>query len=286
MALYFGSTKSGKVNVIKKERFDEGYELGYDEGYETGKQDFGIKATESGTEVTLENVNEHKHDISVNLTSDTITDFTGVNLNVSGKNLATAEQVYAKHKSKTNKTVDGRSCISLLGSGNFEYIIEGGFKENTQYTISFEMATWQRANFPNETHSYTLRVTYTDGKYGWISGAQTWNVWKKRTLVTAAGKTVKSIGQVGYDNVGVYIDKDTFLIYEGAITDPVYEPYFEPFTIEANTNGDVEGLESVASTIYLDTDTENVTINAEYYLDGEKEIEKYKNIILDLGGEI
>ena len=148
----------------------------------------------------------------------------GMSVVLHGKNLALATEVFNKSKGyKDNVIKDGRNCLYFKGSGSYEYVIDGGFKENTRYTISFDMFS---EKYGSETHSYTLRIVYTDGSLNWISGTFALNKWTKRTLETKSGKTIKSIGQIAWDNVPVYIDKNTFLIYEGAVTSPEYEPYF------------------------------------------------------------
>ena len=57
-----------------------------------------------------------------------------------GKNLALATEVFNKSKGyKDNVIKDSRNCLYFKGSGSYEYVIDGGFKENTRYTISFDM---------------------------------------------------------------------------------------------------------------------------------------------------
>lgn len=285
MALYFGSNKSGKVNVIKKERFDEGYELGYDEGYETGKQDFGAVATESGVEVVLENVNETDHTVAVNLTSETITDFSGVNLTVRGGNLFNAQ-----YEDKTNV------------AGTYEYgnnfIINKGVRPSGEtrliYTKQYPAGTYTLSCKTTYSLSgnYSFRLLCTKAYSGGTYNATYKSYWKEIANLNNPNAsftfTVNEPFEIGfsYNANNPYGRMETTDIMLTLTEKSVeYEPYFEPITYQLNANGKMQ-MENIASTMILSTDSDDVIINAEYYLDSAKEIEKYKNIILDLGGEI
>lgn len=258
--------------------------------YEAGKQHYGLKASVTGVkEITIENVNEHKHNVPITLTSETITDFSNVNITARGKNLC--DYTIIKNSVYSSQTVDiydvvagiTRKCLAYDCAGRSKSIL-GGFKANTQYTASFVFASQPTSSnsasrpfcffYDDGTYSYVGYKTYDDHTFTRIQG------------VSTKGKTVVGIGVPNHDTKAkVYLDINTLLLFEGNVTSPIYESYVEPITYQANANGEVEGVESISPSMVIISDTEDVTINTECYLDGAKEVEKYKNIILNLGGE-
>ena len=252
------------------------------EVFELGKQDFGTKGVASGTELILENVNEHKHMVSVNLTSDTITDFSGVSVKTKGENLFNQEGMLTD-SNFTKAEYNELDCIKIIPTSvGHKFPCE--IPANTDFRLSFEIA------YPKGIDMYGYFV-YEDGtkSNNALSRSSTSNMeyFSKVNGYTHLTHTKKIVAVVlqfySYTTAPYYIRN--FMINVGTEYKD-YEPYAEPAEYQANANGIVEDVESFHSTMYLSTDIEGVTINAEYYLDGAKELEKYKNIILDLGGEI
>jgi hypothetical protein len=157
----------------------------------------------------------------------------GMSVALHGKNLATAQQVCKGQGSYKEVEYKGRQCVSYIQNKNTQFVLEGGFKPNTQYTISFEGTSVGTDN------TIGLYVVYEDGSISTISMGYT--DFRRYVLVTKANNTIKGIGQLGYDyRRTIYIDVNTFMLQEGAITDPVYEPYFRE-TVEIPTSIDVDG---------------------------------------------
>ena len=141
---------------------------------------------------------------------------------------------------------DGRNCIYYTFNAERRYVIEGGFKENTQYTISFD---WFVGADKYGSGKYTpiLTIQYTDGTAESINNNELVNnkyvpvqyEWRHVSYKTAAEKTVKALASSSYTNLEIWIDVDTFMFQEGAVETP-YEPYFrEEFYIP--TSIDVDG---------------------------------------------
>ena len=65
-----------------------------------------------------------------------------------------------------------------------------------------------------------------------------------------------------------------------------YEPYIEPVTSNADSEGNITGLVSVSPNMTLTSDTENVIIECEYNRDLMKVIEELTQAIISLGGNI
>ena len=162
----------------------------------------------------------------------------GMSVALHGKNLATAEQVCEKFYKYKKQEFDGRECVSFTQETTEYFTLEGGFKPNTQYTLSFD------ANSTGSGTDHTMFILYEDIELNYardtvgLSGAGKWRSIVKTTL---AGHTVKGIGQKHLNSLRtIYVDINSLMLQEGAVTDPVYEPYFRE-TIEIPTSIDVNG---------------------------------------------
>lgn len=147
----------------------------------------------------------------------------------SGKNLAYTDwsEDFVNRISDIQKakieTKDGRNCLYYrgdAGGGNYnaKYLFKTNWKENTQYTISFDI-------YPSEKYANIL-LEYTDGttsypaKWGWLTVQQ----WQHLSATSDSNKTIKYI-RCEYASGFDYIDLDTFMIKESSVGDDTYEPY-------------------------------------------------------------
>ena len=145
---------------------------------------------------------------------------------VTGKNIGTAKQVYGglkKFAEDTNNnpryaetTLDGRECISFVDCKGMRYTgID--FKENTQYTFSFDYKQVERTSH-TLNYSFLLCIFYTDGSKGgiYVSNSSKESEWKHISRTSEAGKTIEAIGTESYNyHFTNYIDINTFQIEEG-----------------------------------------------------------------------
>ena len=161
----------------------------------------------------------------------------GMSMVLHGKNLATAQQIYKKAGNYAEVKFEGRNCIKFTDNIIQYTTIVGGFKENTRYTVSFWAKTVSRSG---AGYSIALNIVNADETRNNIYIYPNTD-WKKYTVTTNSNTTVVRMGTADWEYRNtIYIDVDTFCIYEGAITDPVYEPYFRE-TVEIPTNIDVNG---------------------------------------------
>ena len=147
-------------------------------------------------------------------------------INICGRNLAytgwTEDFVSRINNSNraTITTKDNRKCLYWIASAGYpdydtNYMFTTNWKDNTQYTISFDLFTTSSNGFGN------ICIEYTDGTRQEINGA--YNTWTHKTTTSTSGKTIKNI-HTYYRSENSYIDLDTFMVYEGTETLP-YEPY-------------------------------------------------------------
>lgn len=156
----------------------------------------------------------------------------GMSVALHGKNLATAEQVCEKFYKYKKQEFDGRECVSFTQEQTKYFALEGGFKPNTQYTLSFDV------NTTGSGTGHIMFVLYEDIALNYARdsvGTTGDGGWKHIVKTTLAGHTVKGIGQKHLNSLRtIYIDVNSLMLQEGAITDPVYEPYFRE-TVEIPT---------------------------------------------------
>ena len=171
-------------------------------------------------------------------------------------------------------TYDGRNALKIYcatGYQNYDtqYIFKTNFKENTQYTFSFDLYATNANSFAN------MGIYYTDGTSLEISG--TTNTWVHKTITTASGKTIKYVRGI-YREGWSYIDLDTFMVEEGTTAStyvahqeqvlplnlPV-ENLFNKTTISNNkyvqsSDGELANLNGYIASDYIE-----VTPNTQYY---------------------
>lgn len=168
---------------------------------------------------------------------------------VKGKNLADVRKAFKNFSDYTELEEDGRQCIRVKSNGGAYAFFDFTFKENTQYTISFEFKCKYDRSGVNLPHDCPFAVYYTNGDIDYCSLNPIDGTWNKRTLTTNANKTVSHIKQFSFDyRVYDYIDVNTFQLEEGTVTE--YEPYVEPVTTNIFLNEPLRKLGNYAD--YID----------------------------------
>lgn len=130
-------------------------------------------------------------------------------------------------------------------------LIDGFFKENTQYTIILKGTNSGSYSYLNLTLHYTdgtTREMYT------TTGA----------FVTVANKTVQSI-QGAWKQGNVTMICDECGIFEGNVLNREFEPYIVPTVYKPNADGTIEGVASLSPNMTLQSDIENVSISMSYH---------------------
>lgn len=171
-----------------------------------------LKTSVSGAAISVNDVNTVEHNVGVKLRS---------------KNLALAEDIYKDAFAYAITTFEGRKCVRFLDNVAFNW---NGipFKENTQYTVSFDVRIAHREETATQL-SALFYFFYSDGTFSRLTSYRN-TEWEHFTLTSTAGKTVTSIGLKSYSFYNwLYIDCGSFQLEEGSVeTD--YTPYIEDFT--------------------------------------------------------
>ena len=224
--------------------------------------------TVSGEVLKIDDMSAVSHKVSVTKRSDTVENLEAVKVKKLGKNLATAQQIYTNCGNFSELVEDDRNCIRFIDSGDkYTGII---FKENTQYTFSFDAKREIRSGEGYHT-SMILRIYYTDGTSNniTITNFIPYGEWVHLTTSSAVNKTIESIGVPAYHYLNwIYIDVDTFQIEEGA-TETEYEPYTMEYVGES--------FESTPDIVTLMPETSGVILDCRYCRDIDKYIENCFN---------
>ena len=207
-----------------------------------------LKGKSSGTVIQLSGVSPVEHTLNVKLTSEAVTDFSEIKVIKSGKNLLNVPE---------NLTWTGVYTVNT-------YLPAG------TYRITYSSETHEGADVP------TLRL-----------GTKSYNVGRKEWIVTlTAPQTVIYLYTNGFNanaSKGVSATVNQWMI---SLDGGEYEPYKAPTEYTPNADGTVEGIKSVYPTTTLMTDTEGVTVNAEYNRDINKAFAELQQAIISLGGNV
>lgn len=219
-----------------------------------------LKSTKSGAVITADDVSPLEHSLKVKLTSDTVTDFSGVSVYRYGKNLIPFPY------STGNVTVNG---VSFTDNGDGSITLNGTATAFATYDLTKALKLVAGQTYclsDNNTKLLTIVYTGADGSIGYEST----NI-NKGTFIWEEGRTVNSI----YLNVPPNSKFDGVTIYpmlELGSAPTEYEAYRSAINVTANADGTVNGLISVAPNMTLFSDNDEVIIHCEY----NKDINSFK----------
>ena len=212
--------------------------------FEAGRQSANmLKATASGAVVRVDDVNPTEHELGVMLSSDTLTDFSGISVTRYGKNLC---------PTSTLQVQGNRAWTSAL-LGKFD-LPDGIYTFSCEYDNLTENSSIVGILINDKNGN---RITETYGDNGKIL----------RTFAVTNGITLHL-----YTNFsGTAIETDIIFkkiqLEEGS-TATEYEPYKQPQPAVSDADGRVRGLRSLSPTTTLISDSDSVIITADYYKKG------------------
>lgn len=240
-----------------------------------------LKGIKSGAIVVAKDVSPIEHNLSVKLTSDTITDFSGITVSRYGKNLFNPKILTdAGFSLNSNGYYVGKvKTLNDFYDGYNGQLPLPDFIPNTQYTISFEGYTQKDISSSGGIY---IRISYTDNTNDYLQlSVQTI---KKYSRTTQKNKSVQKIS-VSYGAEGeslAYIKN--FMICVGS--DDEFEEYKLPKVYNSSYNGVVNKAISLYPSVTLLTDSPEVNIEMEYNRDINKAFAELQQAIISLGGSI
>lgn len=230
--------------------------------YNVDTSDALTSTTASGSYVVVNDVSPSQHDLSVNLSSDTITDFSSVNVTRYGSNLLDISQLLGSN------LVDN-------GDGTYTFTKTGESREACY-------SNYQDIFIPKETVIYAavnpIEVALTQ-KCLYIVCVFEDNTTELKPLITQANSTTylpidtpfvfdKNIVKIGLmctttkNLVGDYIVFSEPQVNVGGRYE--YQDYTEPQTVVAQADGTVNGLTSVSPNMTIICNNADVQISCDY----------------------
>ena len=222
-----------------------------------------LKATASGKTVRVDDVADIAHRLGVALSSDTVTDFSGVTVSRYGKNLIFngGEATSLINGVTFDRLSNGQIKLSgsVSGTAGATFFVWGNTSNLLKIKVDTDMVL-SGCPYGGSAKTYRLmaRIVKADGSYSYPQDMG-------NGIVIPSGSTIDYI----YINVVKDYSITDEIIFKpqlelgASVTD--YEPYIEPQTATAEADGTVKGLTSLSPTMTLLTDNEDVTINLEYY---------------------
>ena len=213
--------------------------------------------TASGSYVAVNNASTSQHDLKVNLSSDTITDFSSVTVTRYGTNLLDMSKLLNKN---------------LVDNGDGTYTQTKSGQNSATYDIFIPAGTPIRAEcdvidttMTGSAYHYFLQFILEDGT------KETYFIWNgDTTAYPETHKTFdKNVVQVRFMMAnaaveGAYITFQEPILSVGDCNDLEYEPFVSPQVVTASADGEVIGLTTCATssgfTLFANVDVE-ITCN-------------------------
>lgn len=243
--------------------------------YEAGKINFGRKKSVSGEALHIDDINPNKHKVDVNLTSDTITDFSSVNVTACGKNLFDIENAIADTDYLIVDGIVESTCATWVSARLFKndtkfYIPKGTYRISADVYKTSEKVQTLGVRLSVAINN-SISETYAQSAGKNLTNYDTWErltapiVIENDSLFT--GILIQSTGTSGTDKDCGLFFKNVQIEY--ADTSTPYEPY-NGTTYTPSADGTVEGVTSISPIMNIFTDAGGVIINADYYQDVER----------------
>lgn len=244
--------KTGQLATLKESRYMNGKEI--------------------STTVSANDVSPVEHNLGVKLSSDTVTDFSSVEVTRCGKNLL--EYPYVE-------TTLTRNGITFTDNGDGTITANGTATADTQFRLQ------DKAVYPKNYNPFKYLIGEKVLVMGSPSGSSKDTYGIQSINVGMFGDTGYAIGSENYYRYAIFIKSG--MTVENLVFKPViflqnvgFSNDFEQYnrqTVTANADGTVEGLTSHSPNMTLFADSNSVTVNCEYYRDIDTYID---NLITDI----
>ena len=201
-----------------------------------------IKNTLSGTIVTANDVSPAEHDLSIKLSSDTVTDFSNTKVRRFGKNMIPTN----------NLTVQGTSSWVSRQLGVFN-VPNGTYTFSCEYEFLDENTTTVSAAIRGKDQTYIAEIYGSNGRIS-------------KSFTTNNGLIIYLYSNFSQNAMTSNVLFKNIQLEAGEFSTD-YEQYIEPQTATPNSDGTVEGLRSLSPNMTIMADTEGVNIDCAYNAD-------------------
>ena len=264
--------------------FTNGYNLGLEQGKPLGKiellQDSEyMNAKVSGTAISVNDVNAVEHSVGCYLTSDTITDFSGIEVSRYGKNL-----IFYQDNGYLSSTNSG---VQFIYNSDGTMTVNGTATETVNYIsniyVDLPAGDYILSGCPSGGGNNKYLINYAP-HYNDVAIKDTWET----------GTGLKVNAPNGIDRVYVCLRVYQGMTVENLVFKPQlelgttatpYEPYIKPTTYQSTADGTVEGVTSISPNMTLLSNNNGVVINANYLRDIDTYIDNLITNVALTGGE-
>ena len=230
--------------------------------------DLSKKASASGEIISVNDISPIEHELKVTLTSNTITDFSGVKVSRYGKNLFPIEEDKVL-ETIGSFTFDAEGIYGSHGDGACNYVMFSTKYPSGTYSFSAEFS--HKSDGSNGRSRILARCFDAEGNVI-TSGLSDYIDFYKAFIISLDDVVTFTIPDtvaywcLGWVAMAEAVDNPSSMKFpqlELGDTVTPYEVCVEQ-TATANTDGMVAGLTSISPNMILFADTECVTINCEY----------------------
>lgn len=198
-----------------------------------------IEKTVSGSVIALDDVSEVPHEVSVQLSSDTVTDFSGVAVKVLGKNL-----------------FDGIFELGIIAGSSGKEVYDAKYVRSVNYIpvvegVSYVFSYIPVITTPTLVYEYTADYTYNNTNYVSVVHGSTY----------IPSKNTKYIRFRPNNNT---VDLSVKCQMEVGTVSTVYEAYISEKTYAVGADGKALA-KSISPYMTITTDTADVNITATYH---------------------
>ena len=235
-----------------------------------------LKGSSIGSYVRADNVSLIEHELSINLSGNTLTDFSNVTLSKYGKNIinmAKTQTSGTTTKSGITYTIDTKNGKVTLDSGTASagvtIFVYGDSSKMLNLVAGEDMVLSGCINGTNTTYRLMACIERADGTTGYPqdygSGLKITKGQKIKYVYinVLSGYSVPESGPIEfYPQLEVGISKSSF------------EPYKDEEIIKVNGYGDIHGVMSVSpTTTLLSSHPNDISIIMQYYKDADAAFE-------------
>lgn len=229
-----------KIEILNNEKIPQVYEAGQKSMVDESKV---IEKTVNGTGfVNIDDVSEIPHKVEVQLSSDTITDFSNIEVTVCGKNLLDKDNLILV------KTYNGYNFYSIqVGAGN---IVTFSYSQNIESGLNMYVCANTQLSTPNESKLWLYHKTSTSST-------------NKKVTITAndTGVVYLIISLEGIYLFKKYLGND--LQVELGSNTTSYES-FKGATYTPNPDGTVN-IKSISPIMNISTNETDINLSVNYH---------------------
>lgn len=216
-----------------------------------------------GNLIKADNVSGYEHSLGVKLSSDTITDFSGIEVSRFGKNLL-PYPYYRTTRTENGITFTDNKDGSITLNGTCTLTSNVSDYHLIYQSNPIRPGTYILSGCPKGGQPYTYRlflhIIRADGSAAYVSvydNGVPFEINEGDRINTLSIRIGYQLGKV--ENLTFYPQ------LEAGTTATEYEPYKTPQTATANADGTVNGLTSLSPNITLIPNNDGVSVECTYY---------------------